>query len=334
MTTIALVHATDLVAEEFKRLLEARPELWSDLRLFTLEDDSAGTIADVAGAATLVGAVEENSFDQVDVAFFFGSPSRHAKVRQDLPPAVTAVVVGGLDDTDQASEQNQDSQPLIAGLNLDQLDRRRLLVSPHPATIGLAHLLAPLMPLGLRSASATALLPASTFGQEALDELLDQTRDMLSFKTSSEFDRLPGPLAFNLLDAEAGAIGRDTSAVLGDASAEHDESPPVVSVAAIYGGVFHGLGLSVHLDFSSSTQAPDLTTVEQALDASQLVELAADPHLVGPKDIAGQDFVLVAELREAAPGRFTLWAVLDPLTIGGANNTLALVEAMATPMTH
>ena len=334
MTTIALVHTTDLVAEEFKRRLEERPELWSDLRLFTLEDDSAGKIADVAGAATLVGAVEENSFDQVDIAFFFGSPSRHAKIREALPPAVTAVVVGGLDVAVQADDQPLDSQPLIAGLNLDQLDRRRMLVSPHPATIGLAHLLSPLVPLGLLSASATALLPASTFGQAALDELLDQARDMLSFKTSSEFDLLPGPLAFNLLDAEAGAIGRDTSAVLGDANAAHDLEAPAISVAAVYGGVFHGLGLSLHMDFSSCAEVPDLAAVEQALDSSQLIELAADPHLVGPKDIAGQDFILVAELREAASGRFTLFAVLDPLTIGGANNTLALVEAMATPTTH
>lgn len=338
MTTIALVHATDLVAEELKRRLEERPELWSDLRLFSLEGDEAGTIADIAGAATLVGAVDETSFDQVDVAFFFGSSSRHENIRRSLPPAVTAVVVGGLDEP--VADGAGQPQPLVAGVNLDRLDRRRVLVSPHPASIGLAHLLAPLLPLGPAAVSATAVLPASTFGQSALDELLDQARDLLSFKTSTEFDLLPGPLAFNLLDADAAAIARETAQVLEDlvledlgaesGGATGSDAPPI-SVAAVNAGVFHGLGLSVHLSFN---QDPGHSAVEEALDASPLVDFAADPHLVGPKDIAGQDHMLIADLRRSGPGRYTLWAVLDPLTIGGAGNALAMLEAMATPTTH
>ncbi|MEO1369502.1 MAG: hypothetical protein AAFX50_20170, partial [Acidobacteriota bacterium] len=72
---------------------------------------------------------------------------------------------------------------------------------------------------------------------------------------------------------------------------------------------------------------------EEILESSPTVTFAADPHLVGPKDIAGRTEILVADLRQTG-STFTLWAVLDQLRAGGAANAMAIFEALAMPVTH
>ncbi|MEM1182486.1 MAG: hypothetical protein AAGM22_29330 [Acidobacteriota bacterium] len=315
MTRIAIVNANDLTAQELRGLLDARPELWREIELFTTNPEEVGGLADIGGAAALIGAVEEGSFDTVDVVFLCGHSD---DLVASIPPSAICIVVGGA-----GGLLETDGQVLISGVNLHALERGRPLISPHPAAVGLAHLLKPILSLNPSWVAATAVLPASSFGADALDELFEQTRDLLNFKTTTEFTRLPGPLAFNLLDAEAGTMKREVESALG-------ESSPPLSVAAVYGGIFHGLGLSLHVSFDD---APEAQMLEETMESSPTIAFAADPHLVGPKDVAGRDEILIADLRRTGSA-YTLWAVLDQLRAGGAANAMAIFEALATPVTH
>ncbi|MEO1083201.1 MAG: Asd/ArgC dimerization domain-containing protein [Acidobacteriota bacterium] len=315
MTRIAIVNANDLTAQELRELLEERPELWREINLLTTDEAEVGGLAEVGGSAALISAVDEQSFDAVDVVFLCGD---YGDLATQVPPSAVAIAV-----SNAANLLDADGQALVSGVNLEHLDRSRPLISPDPAAVGLTQLLAPVLPLKPSWVSVTAVLPASTFGAEALDELFEQTRSMLNFKNTTEWTHLPGPLAFNLLDADAGTIARQVQAVLGD------DAPPM-SVAAVHAGVFHGLGLSVHLAFENPPEAQEL---EEILEASPALAFAADPHLVGPKDIAGRPEILIADLRRTG-STFTFWAVLDQLKAGGAVNALAIFEALAMPVTH
>ncbi|MEM6795160.1 MAG: hypothetical protein AAF725_14370 [Acidobacteriota bacterium] len=317
MTTLALVNATDLVAEEFRAALEERHDLWNAMRLFTTEEDAVGTLVDVRGGAGMVVAVEDGSFDDVDIALFFGEPSSYRNLLASVPPAATTILVTGKDPLPEAG------QPGVVGVNLHDLDRFETLVHPHSAAVGIAQLLRPLLPLNPRSASATAVLPVSFFGKEALDELLDQARDLLSFSTQVEADLLPGPLAFNVLDSPTGRLITD------QARAALGEDAPPLAVQAVQGGLFHGLGLALQITFEDETL--DAERLTEVLEGSSLLDFAADPEQLGPKEVVGRLEVMISEIRPLGEGIFALWAVLDPLTAGGSRNLLAMLESLKNP---
>ena len=73
------------------------------------------------------------------------------------------------------------------------------------ATVLLALLLEPLLPLGLSEATAWLVQPATMHGRAGMDELMGQTRALLAFAEDKPTDVFGQQLSFNLL-----ATGADT----------------------------------------------------------------------------------------------------------------------------
>ncbi|MCG8457918.1 MAG: hypothetical protein MI919_16700 [Holophagales bacterium] len=322
MTRLAIFHPTHLVATELREALEDRPDLWQSLVLLATRDDEVGTLTEVRGSAAVVTSADEDSFDNVDVAFFFGSPSGYESLLSSLPPAVTPVVFA-------ESAAEQPGNPVVAGLNLETVRRGEILLSPHPGAVALALLLHPLLELELAEATATILQPVSMYGKAGLDEMFDQTRDILAFRARKE-GVLPAQLAFNVLHPEGGgqALEQQTRRVL-------DRPELVLRAHLLQSGVFHGFGISLTVGFAED---PGHDALLDRLEQSPRLEFAADPHLLGPVDAAARQEILLGSVERHSGtddgAAYSLWAVLDNLTVGGATNALALLEALADPVYH
>ncbi len=318
MTTLAIIHPTHLVAEEFRQLLETRPELWHELRLLAVDADEAGVLTEVRGAAAIISQLDESSLDGADIAFFFGSFESYRDVLASKPPATAAVLVAETATPPDALA----SVPLLG--DEIPLGRQQTILSPHPVVVALSHLLWPLRRFKIRTAAATAIQPVSAFGKDALDELLGQARDLLSFSSTSEFEHLPATLAFNILQpTESPQLGDQLKQVLGEALGTDFQ----LAVQMLYGGVFHGLSLSVQIFLEDD---PGSQEVIEALENHPSLDFAADPHLLGPKDVAGRDEILIGQVQSTGGGGYTLFAVLDNLTVAGSHNLLAIVERLLT----
>ena len=325
MTHIAIVHPTHLVATELRETLDRRRELWQKLDLLSTLEQEIGTLTEVRGEAAVVTAVDGGSFDGVDVAFFFGPASSYRSLLTKLPATTTAVVMS--ESTDEA-----DGLPIVAGLNLEQVGESSTLSSPHPAVIALAYLLSPLAPFNPRRLNVTVHQPASLFGNEGLDELLEQTRRILSFQSSEEEGALPQGLAFNLFEAPGGNAGivgplKSTLAASSfDQQASGSAKELDITCQVLQTGVFHGFGLSLHLELETD---PGFDPLCAALDASPHLDLDTHPHRLGPKESVAKEVILVGSPKPAGDGRYTLWAAFDNLTVGGAMNAVSLLEALA-----
>ncbi|HEY8020086.1 MAG TPA: hypothetical protein VIH93_03240 [Thermoanaerobaculia bacterium] len=326
MSVAAVVNPTELAGKELRETLERRGGPWDEIRLLTSRETEVGTLTELAGGAALVAPLDAQALDGVDVAFFCGAALEIAAGLARLPPEVTAVILapqaaaGPLADGRLAG-----ARPVVAGVN-DEAARvaangsGRILLSPHPAVILLAHLLRPLAALGLAEAIATVVQPASVQGDPGLEELFEQTRQIVAMTQRRPSPLFGAQLAFNLLPvpAPAGDLAATLAALL-------PGSRPL-SLQLLQGGIFHSLAATVFVRLEGPG---GLQRVRQALAGQRGIELVKKPAHLGPIDAAASDKVLVGAVQEdaAVAGGYWLWAVMDNLTRGGALNAIEIAEA-------
>lgn len=315
MSRIAILHPTTLLGREVRELLEDRPQLWTELTLLSTDQDEIGRLTDVGGGAGVIVEGRPEDVANVDLLFVCGDAAGARPFVDALPAGGTAVVVS-------ADGESGPGRPVVAGLTDDEPTKGEVLRSPHPGTIFLAHLLAPLRDLGLVGATATLIQPTSLYDEAGLDDLFEQTRGILAMKGghSEMFGR---QLAFNVIPARVsgGRISAEVSEVL--------ELPAPVSVQLLQGGVFHGMSASLHLEVSGSGGAGGALGVRDALADSPYVEITDEPDLLGPIDAAAEERLLVGHVTQDRPGSVWIWAVMDNLTRGGALNAVEIAERLS-----
>lgn len=323
MSHVAIVGPTTLLGREVRDLLDDRRELAEHVTLLAASDEEVGAVSETQGRAALVAAADPEALAGVDLLFACGDLETDLPVVARRPAGATAILLSR-----GAGEEH--GRPVIAGIEAAGLDpgaaAGEVLVSPHPGAVALAHLLVPLAGLGgVEEAAATVIQPASMVGDRGLEDLLEQTRDLLAMtgeRRESVFER---QLAFNLYPAP------DRSAGLAELvrTAAGLELP--LAIQLLQGPVFHGLAASVAVRFSAE---PGEEAVRRALEAQAhvtLVETDAAPGTQpGPIESAARGDVLVGSVRPdpAAPGTYWIWAVLDNLTRGGALNAVEVAEAL------
>lgn len=314
MSTAAVLGATTLLGKELRETLGQRAATWTDVRLFSTREDEVGALVEVGGAAAFVARYEPGALDGLNAAFFCNEIAEARPVLAELPAGTTGVVLS----TDATVE---DGRPVVTGVNDGAAERGRVLLSPHPAVILLAHLLHPLRGLGLEEAVATVIQPASMRGDPGIEELFQQTRDIVAMAQQRPSPVFGTQLAFNLLPVPAPAdpLATELREVLA--------GEPPVSLQVLQGGIFHSLAASLYL---RAAGRPGATAVKKALMRNPCIEMARRTGRLGPVEAAASEKVLVGAVHEeeAAPGGLWLWAVVDNLTRGGAGNAVAVAESV------
>jgi aspartate-semialdehyde dehydrogenase len=314
MSAIAIVHPGTLVGKELRVAIENRLKSWRDVRLLSTDPDEVGTLTEVQGAATIVLRYEPDSFKDVSTVYFCGPAEKNRPLYGDVPPSALAVVLS-------PDATLEDGVPVVAGVNTDavaSIASGSRLVSPHPAVVLLAHVLHPLRPMQPVDAVATLIQPASAQGDPGIEELFEQTREIVMMSGRTPAAVYGVQLAFNLLPAAAETFP------LSDLLQKVVPDMPPVPLQVIQGGVFHGMALSLHVRFGGS---PTPQALRKALAANPYVEIAKDSGHLGPIASATSDKVLVGTIRKDAAGGFWFWAILDNLTRGTALNAVEIAEA-------
>ncbi len=319
MSAIAILHPGTLVGKELRESIGS-VKSWRDVRLLSTDDEEVGLLTEVQGAAAVVRRYEPDSLKGVSTVYFCGPVEVNRPLYADVPPDAVAVVLS-------PDATLEDGVPVVAGVNTDSAvlaasaASAPRLVSPHPAVVLLAHVLHPLRPLQPVDLVGTLIQPASAQGNPGVEELFDQTREIVAMTGRRPAPVYGAQLAFNLLPAADDSL--PLSDLLQKVLSEM-ELPPV-PLQVIQGGVFHGMALSLHARFGGS---PTPKSLRKVLTANPYVEMAEDPKHLGPIDSGSSDKVLVGAIRkDASSGGFWFWAVMDNLTRGTALNAVEIAEA-------
>ncbi len=203
-------------------------------------------------------------------------------------------------------------------------------VIAHPAAIALALVLGRLhAAFPIARSIVNIFEPASERGLAGLEEMQQQTVNLLSFKpvpkkmfdTQVSYAMLASfgeeaPVA--LEDVEA-RIERHLATLLGNSG-----GAPAPSLRLIHAPVFHGYSFSLWVEFESK---PGIAAIEQILNEPPIDFRGADlepPNNVG---VAGQDGVAVGAVTadRSNPQAVWIWMAADNLRLG-AENALAVVK--------
>jgi aspartate-semialdehyde dehydrogenase len=321
MSVLAIVHPINLLGKELRETLgrAATGLSWQELRLLSTIEEEIGTLTEAGGAAAVVQRYEPGSLEGVNVAFFSGPIAANRALLAELPPEVTAVVLS-------PDATLADGHPVVAGINSRPAGTgnggSRVLLSPHPAVVLLAHLLHPLTALAPGEMAATVIQPASLHDNPGIEELFEQTRQIVAMTPRRRSQVFGAQLAFNLLPAER---AEERAATIVSSFAAVMPAPLPLAVHLLQGGIFHCLALSLRASFAAP--APSAQAVRKALAASPFVELARDPGRFGPIDAAASDKVLVGATQRDQRGLW-IWAAMDNLTRGGALNALEIAASV------
>ncbi len=320
---IAIVGASSLLSRELKDVLSESPLAASNFALLD-DEGTQGQLEQVGDEVTFIQAINAESFSRVDFTFFCGSEGLTRRHWQHALRAGSTVL-------DLSGALDQETGVLIRapwlGTEAAAVDLFTPAIVPaHPAVIAIALLLDRLQQTApIRFAAATVLEPASEFGRTAMDELHQQTVNLLNFQPVPRgiYD---AQIAFNLL----GGMGEDATVSLPHVEARirrHYEAltggrGPSLAVQVIHAPVFHGHTFSIAIELERPVE---IVALEEALNGEHIELVLEDTDSPSNLAATGQNDVLV-RLRPEVLGRNSnqtsrlwLWAASDNLRLHAQN---------------
>src|SRR5580658_1198469 len=180
---LAIVGAGSLKGKEVAEVLNDRNFPSIDVKL--LDDEEAlGKLETVGDEVTFIQNVRTEQFLNIDFTFFASDPESTRKNFKTVRDAGSAIIdlSSALEDEPDASVRSpwierQLGQPLIPQLQPGPA------VAAHPAAVVLALLLLRAQKAApVKRAAATVFEPASEHGQKGMDELHEQTVNLLAFQ--------------------------------------------------------------------------------------------------------------------------------------------------------
>ena len=328
---VAVVGATGAVGNEMIAVLEERKFPVETLRLFASER-SGGKTLKFCDKALTVEILGENVFQGIDIALFSAGAERSLHF---APFAVKAgcVVV----DNSSAWRMDPNVPLVVPEVNSHDLKwHKGIIANPNCSTIQMVVALKPIQEaVRIKRVVVTTFQSVSGTGRKAMDELLHQTADILSFKEIQP-NVYPHQIAFNCLPhidkfmdggytKEEIKMVNETKKIMGDNSIR-------VTATTVRVPVFRGHSESVNIETEKKLTANEARVLLSS--APGIIVYDAPEKNIYPLPVyaAGKDEVYIGRIREddTVENGINMWVVSDNLRKGAALNAVQIAETLIT----
>jgi aspartate-semialdehyde dehydrogenase len=327
---IAIVGASSLKGKEVAEVLNDRNFPSIDIKLLD-DDDALGQLEAMKDEVTFIQSVRPEQFDNLDFTFFACDQECTRKNWKIAGKAGSTIIdlSYGLEDEPNASVRSPWIERQLGRALTIELQPGPAVVA-HPASVVLALILLRTQKFAaVKKAVAAVFEPASEHGQKGMDELHEQTVNLLSFQQLPKniFDT---QVAFNMVsrygEKSATALATIQDRVLKHYQIIAGKDAPVPSVMLVQAPTFHGHAFALHVELERSA---DISEIAQALTGEhiKLTHLAEE----APTNVnaAGQSDIQVSIVPDVRDGNsFWLWAASDNLRVAAAT-AVECAETMA-----
>jgi aspartate-semialdehyde dehydrogenase len=295
-----------------------------------LDDEPlAGTLTEVGGEAALIQAIDEDSFQGVGFVFFAGSRAfakRHGPAAAHAGATVIDLT-GGLPCESGAEPWIPRLDGVLARPGKANRAEKigRVFVSPSAPAIVACSFCAAVAPLGAKRVVMTFLSPASERGKEGVEELSQQTVNLLSLQSIPQ-EVFDAQVAFNLLDrwgaASAERLSDERERMAREVRGYLGGRTTVPALQLIQAPVFYGYGFSIFAEFETPIDNRALHGSLEVAGFQMAGESDPGPSNVG---VAGEPKALLSLAAADEAGGYWFWGVADNHRLP-ASNALQIAE--------
>ncbi len=326
---VAVVGATGAVGNEMIATLEQRNFPVEKLRLFASER-SEGKALPFRGGEIPVETLNENAFKGIDIALFSAGGERS----KDWAPVAAK---SGCVVIDNSSQWRMDPEvPLVVPeVNPHDLKwHKGIIANPNCSTIQMVVVLKPIHDAArIKRVVVTTFQSVSGTGKKAMDELMQQTTDLLSFRPVQK-NVYPHQIAFNCLPhidtfldngytKEEMKMVNETRKIMGDDSIR-------VTATTVRVPVFRCHSESLNIETEKKVTPNEVRAVLSS--APGIIVYDAPDKNIYPLavDVADKDETYVGRIREdeSIENGINMWIVADNLRKGAALNAVQIAEKL------
>jgi len=328
---VAVVGATGAVGREFIALLETRGQKARAVRLLA-SARSAGQRIALNGDELVVEELTRDSFRGVDLAFF----SAGGGISKEYAPIAAragCVVV----DNSSAFRMDANTPLVVPEVNPGDAKRHRgIIANPNCSTI---IMVVPVWPLHcvnpIKRIVVSTYQAASGAGQAAMDELTNQTRDVLAGKPAVP-RLMPFQYAFNLFShntaiGENGYNVEEMKMVHETHKMFHDDTIRIAATC-VRVPVMRAHSESLNIEFTNPITPDEVRTILAKSPGVKIVDQREPQHFPMPIEASGQDDVLVGRIRQdiSQPDSrgIEIFISGDQLRKGAALNGIQIAELL------
>jgi aspartate-semialdehyde dehydrogenase len=324
---VAVVGATGAVGTEMIEVLEERK--FPVTRLVPLASTrSAGGTVIFEGDEVPIEVLTKDSFAGVDIALF----SAGADLSREFAPI--AVKAGAVVIDNSAAWRMTPEVPLVVPeVNAHDIQRHKgIIANPNCSTIQMVVALKPLHDQAkIKRIVVTTFQSVSGTGKDAMDELMAECQDLLSFKSASP-KVYPYQIAFNCLPQiddflpsgytkEEMKMVHETRKIMGDQSIH-------VTATTVRVPVYVGHSEAINIETERKLSANEARAILSTAPGVLLYDDPAHKIYPMPLEVVGKDEVYVGRVREdeSIANGLNLWVVADNLRKGAALNAVQIAE--------
>ena len=328
---VAVAGATGAVGRKMLEILEERKFPVATLKALA-SAKSVGQTLTFNGGPVTVEELNENSFEGVDISLFSAGASVS---RQFAPSAVKSGCI--VIDNSSAFRMEPDVPLVVPEVNPDAINSNAgIIANPNCSTIQMVVVLKPIHDkFKIKRVVVSTYQSVSGSGQKAINELQNQTKNLLDEKTA-ELNVYPHQIAFNCIPHIDIFLGNgytkeemkmvdETRKILGDPSI-------MVSPTTVRVPVFYSHSESINVETLRPINAREVRELLSGMDGIRVTDNPETNEYPLAIDGAGKDEVFVGRIRDdiSCKNAINFWVVSDNLRKGAALNAVQIAEYLTT----
>ena len=323
---IAIVGATGNVGRKIIEVLEHKKLTVEDLRLLASKK-SAGKELFFNGKKIKVQNLEDFDFSKVDITFF----SAGKKISESY--AVKAAKFSVVVDNSSYFRMDPDVPLIVPQVNKHHLSnlKKNIIANPNCSTAQMVIVLKPLHDLfDIKRVVVSTYQSVSGAGKASMDELIEQTRDILAEKkvSSKNFTK---QIAFNAIphidDFLDDGYTKEEIKMINETKKILDHKIELTATCVRI-PVMVSHSESLNIEFNKTVSLSEVRKVLAKAPGCKIIDDPTNNMYATPIDSAGKNETFISRIRQDKSNKnsINLWIVSDNLLRGAALNAVEIAE--------
>lgn len=320
---LAIVGTDSMRGKEIKEILSLKKFPVGKIEFFDTDvEKKYSKLTDFQGEPMIIHPVDEEKISHADLVFLAADRQTNRKL-EALGEKNDFVAI----DLSGTSGSDPHIPVLVAGINDQKVlgSNPRLVANPHPVSIILSHLFHTLQQeFGLKKALSFVLQPASAFEESGMEELANQSVDIMNgasirksvFKAQTAFNILP---QVDRTDKKGySTVERQIVSEVG--SVLEGKAVPF-SLSIVQAPVFHCYSIMSHVELKKKAEKQQIEELFKKKKPFKFLPASPASH-ASCVSAAGKEDIYLSQIKmdESSPLGVWIWAVADNLTLGSALN--------------